>query len=139
MLFIPKKFKFKKHRKGKVFNRILVSSPSLYKLSLGTIGLKALSANRINSKQLDAMRQSINKIIKKTGKLIIHAFPNVPVSKKPIEVRMGKGKGVVDHWVFKIKPGFIICEIITDNKEIAVKALTVISKKLNLKTKIVLN
>lgn len=138
MLFIPKKFKFKKQRKGKNFNKIK-GLPSVYSLTVGSVGLKALSANRISSKQLDAMRQSINKLIKKAGKVIINVFPSIPVTKKPIEIRMGKGKGNVDHWVAKIHPGAVICEIVTDNKDIAIKSLENIQKKLNIKTKIIIN
>ena len=108
-------------------------------MHFGSVGLKALSYNSLTSKQIETLRQSINKVVKKTGKIIIKPFPNVPVSKKPIEVRMGKGKGAVDHWVFKVKPGYILCEIVTDQIEIAVKALVMVKKKLSIKTKIILN
>lgn len=137
MLFVPKKSKFKKSQKGKFFNKIRGSSAGVYQLKTGSVGLKSLSVNRITSKQLETLKQTITKTVKKSGKVIINAFPNTQVSKKPIEVRMGKGKGNVDFWVFKVKPGFILCEIVTDNIEIASTALKIVQKKLNLKSKIV--
>lgn len=137
-MLIPKKSKFKKQQKGKYFNRIK-SLNSYSQLHFGSIGLKALSFSRLTSKQIETIRKSINKLIKKTGRLKIHAFPSVPISQKPLEIRMGKGKGNVDHWIFKIKPGFILCEIITDQVEIAVKALMSVKKKMNIKAKIIFN
>lgn len=137
MLFVPKKSKFKKQQKGKNPNRIKSSTICQYQLNTGGIGLKALSFDRLSSKQLEALRQTLSKFIKKSGRVIINAFPNTPISKKPIEVRMGKGKGNVDHWVFKIKPGFILCEIVTDKIDIAVNALETAQKKLSIKTKII--
>lgn len=139
MLFVPRKFKFKKQRKGKNFNQIKGSSTSVYQLNSGIVGLKAISASRVNSKQLDTIRQSISKVVKKTGKVIINVFPSIPVTKKPIEIRMGKGKGNVDHWVTKIKPGLIVCEVVTDQLDIALKALKNVQKKINIRTKIVIN
>ena len=136
-MFIPKKSKFKKQQKGKFCNRINSSSVIPNQLHFGSIGLKALSFSSLTSKQLETLRQSINKLLKKTGRIVINAFPSTPVSKKPIEVRMGKGKGNVDHWVFKVKPGFILCEIVTDQIEIAIKALEAVKKKLSIKTKII--
>lgn len=138
-MFVPKKSKFKKQQKGKLCNKINSSTIRLNQLNFGSIGLKAMSYNNLTSKQIETLRQSINKIVKKTGKIVIRPFPNVPVSKKPIEVRMGKGKGNVDHWIFKVKPGYILCEIVTDQIEIAAKALIMVKKKLSIKTKIILN
>ena len=136
-MFIPKKSKFKKQQKGKFCNRINSSSVEPNQLHFGSVGLKALSFSSLSSKQLETLRQSISKSVKKTGRVVINAFPSTPVSKKPIEVRMGKGKGNVDHWVFKVKPGFVLCEIITDQVEVAVKALEAVKKKLSIKTKII--
>jgi large subunit ribosomal protein L16 len=137
MLFVPKKSKFKKSQKGKFFNKISGSAVGLYKLKTGSVGLKSLSVNRLTSKQLETLKQTITKTVKKSGKVIINAFPNTQVSKKPIEVRMGKGKGNVDCWVFKVKPGFVFCEVVTDNIEIAITALEIVQKKLNIRSKIV--
>jgi large subunit ribosomal protein L16 len=135
-MFIPKKFKFKKQQKGRISNHIdsaIVSD----QLCFGSLGLKAMSFDRITSKQVETMRQSLSKSMRKTGRLVFNFFPNQPISKKPLEVRMGKGKGNIDHWIFKIKPGFILCEIITDQMKIARKALTSLKKKMNIKTKII--
>lgn len=139
MLFVPKKSKFKKQHKGKLPNCIKGTNGDMYKLTIGSVGLKALSFDRLSSKQLETLRQTISKLVKKSGKVIINAFPDTPVSKKPIEVRMGKGKGNVDHWIFKVKPGFVLCEIVTDNKDTAILALETIQKKLSVKTKIIFN
>lgn len=106
-------------------------------LHFGSLGLKAITSDRITSKQIETMRQSLSKSIRKTGRLVFNIFPNKPISQKPLEVRMGKGKGNVDHWILKIKPGFILCEIITDQIEIAKKALILLKKKMNIKTKII--
>jgi large subunit ribosomal protein L16 len=136
-MFIPKKVKFKKQQKGKLCNKIKIFSLELYQLHVGTIGLKALTASRFSSKQVFTFKQTINKYLKKTGKLILNLFPNIPITKKPLEVRMGKGKGSIDTWIFKIQPGFILCEIITDNKICAIETLHIVQKKLNFKTKII--
>lgn len=139
MLFVPKKYKYKKQQKGKLFNKINSSNTNLYQLKTGSIGLKAISYARLSSKQIEALRQTISKFVKKSGRVVINAFPSTPITKKPIEVRMGKGKGNVDHWVFKVKPGFVLCEIVTDNIDLALTSLEVVQKKLNMKTKIILN
>jgi large subunit ribosomal protein L16 len=138
-MFIPKKFKFKKQQKGKVYNKIKIFSLEFNQLRVGTIGLKALTASRFSSKQIFTFKQTINKYLKKTGKLVLNLFPNIPLTKKPLEVRMGKGKGAVATWIFKIQPGFILCEIITDNKIKAIETLHIVQKKLNFKTKIIFN
>lgn len=137
-MLIPKRSKFKKQQKGKFFNRIN-SINSSDQLCFGSIGLKSLSFSRLTAKQIETLRKSISKLVKKTGRLIIHAFPNTPISQKPLEIRMGKGKGNVDHWVFKVKPGFLLCEIITDQIEVAKKALMSVRKKMNIKTRIIYN
>ena len=137
-MFVPKKFKFKKQQKGMIPNSIN-SLNCVNQLTFGSIGLKAISFCRLSSKQIETIKKIITKQIKKTGRLIIHAFPNVSISQKSVENRMGKGKGNVDHWIFKIKPGFIFCEIVTDQVEIAKKALTSIIKRISLKVRIILN
>ena len=139
MLFIPRRSKFKKQQKGKSFNRINSSSTDLYALKFGSVGLKAMSSGRLSSKQIDSVRQSISKVIKKLGRVKTNIFPDTPISKKPIEVRMGKGKGNVDHWVFKVKPGFVLYEVETDFIQVAVKALESGQIRLPIKTKIIFN
>jgi large subunit ribosomal protein L16 len=134
MLFIPTRQKYKKQQKGKAFNKI-TNSKSI--LTYGQIGLKVLSSYRLNSKQLLALYNGLKKKIKRKGKLIINVFPQTPISKKPIEVRMGKGKGNVSYWVSKIKSGVILCEISTPYIVFAKKVLNHARFKLPIKTKIV--
>ena len=135
MLFIPKKSKFKKQQKGRAFNKI--SNNLNFNKIEGDLGLKALSFGKITSKQLKAIRQLINKIIKKSGQLQMCAFPQTPITKKPKEIRMGKGKGNVDHWVLKVKPGFILCKIRTNSLLLCSKALNLVKFRFPIKTKIV--
>jgi large subunit ribosomal protein L16 len=137
-MFIPKRSKFKKQQKGIIPNSISGLN-YVNQLTFGSIGLKAISFCRLNSKQIETIKKIICKQIKKTGRLVIHGFPNVPISQKSVENRMGKGKGNVDHWIFKIKPGFIFCEVITDQVEIAKKALASVIKRMSLKVRIILN
>jgi len=138
MSFIPKRSKYSKYHKGKANNRVFKRT-ELTRLVSGTVGLKALTFGRITSKQFTAARQAIAKIIKKSGRVTLQGFPDLAVSKKPIEVRMGKGKGSVDHWAFKIRPGYIFCEVNTESTNLAVKALTAAKFRLPIKTKIVFN
>lgn len=137
MLF-PKKKKFKKQHKGKNF-KVVNQVFELNRLNFGSIGLKSISVGRLTSKQIEAMRQSINKIIKRSGRLIITIFPDTPISKKPIEVRMGKGKGNVSHWVSKIKSGTLLCEVETSSIQLGLKALKLAQYRLPIKTKILFN
>ena len=138
MALLPKKTKFKKQQKGKNFN--LISNVSeINKLKFGSIGLKAISSGRLTSKQIESIKQAINKVIKKTGRLKLNVFPSTPITKKPIEVRMGKGKGNVDHWIFKIKNGITLCEIETSSVTTGLKALKSAQYRLPIKTKIIFN
>lgn len=139
MLLNPRNFKYKKQQKGKSFKIILGRRPNLTPLNFGSIGLKALSAGRLTAQQINSVRQCINKRIKKLGRLKVNIFPHTPISKKPIEVRMGKGKGNVDHWVFNVKPGFILYEIETAFHSVALKALQSGQIRLPIKTKIIFN
>jgi len=138
MLFIPKKSKFKKRQKGKRLNTINKVF-TLNKLPFGSLGLKATSTGHMTSKQIATLRQTINKLIKKRGKLKINIFPNTPISKKPLEVRMGKGKGAIDRWIFKVRCGTVLCEIQTPSLFIGVQALKLAQYKMPLKTKIIYN
>lgn len=134
---IPNSTKFKKSHKGVTYNQAYKNIDSSRFLS-GAVSLKVQEGGRITSKQIEAIRFTITKIIKKVGVLRINAFALLPISKKPVETRMGKGKGSVDHWVFCAQPGFILCEIITKNKFLASIALKIAQGKLPLKTKIIL-
>ena len=138
MLFVPKKSKFKKYQKGKSFKRINKVC-SFICLKKGSVGLKSLDFGRLTSKQIESSKQAITKVIKKTGKLYINVFPQTAISKKPLEIRMGKGKGSVDHWIFKVRAGTVLCEIETDFILLAIKALRLGQIRLPLKTKIIYN
>lgn len=135
---MPKKFKFKKQQKGRSFNKI-TKIQTLNTLKFGSFGLKTIEAGRLSSKQIKSMLLFLNKFMKKKGKVTLRIFPHIPVTKKPIEVRMGKGKGNVSIWVSKLKAGTFLCEIETTYKLLALITLTNIKKKLPLKTKIYSN
>jgi large subunit ribosomal protein L16 len=134
MLLIPKKQKYKKLQKGKSFNKI---KPQNNHLVYGQIGLKVLTSSRVKSKQLVAIYNNIKKKIKKRGKVILTVFPQTPVTKKPTEIRMGKGKGGVSFWASKISAGSVICEISTFYTALAINILKKIRFKISPKTKLI--
>ena len=136
-MLIPKKYKYKKQQKGKRPNRINFGRISS-SLSLNTVLLKSTQFGRISSKQLSASYQAINKQIKKYGKVCLKVFPQVPISKKPTEIRMGKGKGSVDFWVAKIQTGTTLFEIKTasSNFNQILSALRLARIRLPISTKI---
>jgi large subunit ribosomal protein L16 len=137
MLFKPKETKFSKQYKGRKFNKIS-SCVSLQKTSspMEVAVLKALNHARFPEKLLLTIKQTLSKKIKKQGKFSIKLLADVPVSKKPLEIRMGKGKGAIDHWVAKVVPGAHIIEIHELSMVKAVKLLREIQKKLPIHTKI---
>ena len=139
MLLSPRRFKYRKQQKGKSINKISVNSKDNKKLMFGSIGLKSLESGRLTAKQIQSVKQVINKKIKKIGRLKANVFPQIPVSKKPVEVRMGKGKGNVDHWVFRVKAGVVLYEIETTSLLNSIKALELSQRRLPLKTKIIFN
>lgn len=136
MLFTPKKTKFRKQQKGKKFNMIN-KIETLETLKHGIIGLKILDSGRITANHIIACRQCMNKIMKKAGQIRINILADTPITKKPIEIRMGKGKGAVDHWISKVSSGTVIFEIETTSKILAIKALKAAQIKLPLNTKII--
>jgi large subunit ribosomal protein L16 len=107
MLLQPKKIKYTKIKKGKLLKFEYKSNT----LKFGTIGLKAAESGTINARQIEAARQAIVRKIQRKGKIWIRIFPSVPITKKPIEVRMGKGKGAVNYWAAKIKKGTVLFEV----------------------------
>lgn len=131
MFLQPSRVKYKKIKKGK-----LAKFSYKNNLNFGTIGLKALESGFISARQLESARQAITRKIKKKGKLWIKIFPNLPITKKPTEVRMGKGKGNVSHWVAKIKGGSVLFEVCGINRKNAIKAFKTGSAKLPVKTQI---
>lgn len=133
MFLQPKKIKYKKLHKNKLLKLEFRSN----QLRFGTIGLKALKSGLISARQLEAARQAINRKIKRKGKIWIRVFPVLPVTKKPIEVRMGKGKGSVDHWSVKVKGGTVLFEICGVIKQKAILAFITGGAKLPIKTTII--
>ena len=129
----PKKVKRRKVQKG----RMKGMSNRSNKVAYGTYGLKALESGWITSRQIEATRISISRRVRKLGKMWIRIFPDKPITKKPAETRMGKGKGSPEYWVAVIKPGRILYEIDGVPEEIAQEAFRLCSHKLSLKTKMV--
>ena len=129
----PARTKYRKAHKGRIHGRASRGES----LNYGAYGLKAMEPERIISKQIEASRVSLTRFMKRTGKVWLRIFPNIPVSKKPTEVRMGKGKGSPEYWVCRVKPGRIIFEIDGVSESVAREALYKASTKLPIKTKFV--
>ncbi|UWI83164.1 50S ribosomal protein L16 [Wolbachia endosymbiont of Howardula sp.] len=135
-MFIPKKSKYKKMFKGRIKGNAKGGSI----LSFGEYGLKALESSRIHSKHIETARRVISRTLKRSGKIWIRIFPDSPVSKKPVDVRMGKGKGSVEFWIFKVTPGRILFEISNDVPiQLAKLALEKATAKLPIKCKFISN
>jgi large subunit ribosomal protein L16 len=132
-MLMPKRTKYRKMMKGR--NRGYARSG--YKIAFGNIAIKAVEAGRINSRQIEAARITSTRAINRQGKIWIRVFPAKPLTKRPLEVRMGKGKGPIDQYVMNIKPGRIIFEMAGVSKELAIEALTLAQHKLPFKTKII--
>ena len=126
----PKRTKFRKQFKGR--NRGLANNGN--KVSFGQFGLQATERGRITARQIEAARRAMTRHIKRGGKIWIRIFPDVPISSKPLEVRMGKGKGNVDHWVAKIQPGAVLYEMEGVSEELAREAFRLAANKLPIKT-----
>ncbi len=126
----PKRTKFRKQMKGR--NRGLANVGS--KVSFGEYGLKAVGRGRITSRQIESARRAITRHVKRGGKIWIRVFPDKPISKKPLEVRMGKGKGNVEYWVAPIQPGRVLYEIEGVSEELAREAFSLAAAKLPVQT-----
>jgi large subunit ribosomal protein L16 len=126
----PKRTKYRKQQKGR--NQGLAKGGE--RVSFGEFGLKAMERGRLTARQIESARRAMTRHVKRGGKVWIRIFPDVPVTKKPIEVRMGKGKGNVEYWVAKIKPGFVMYEMEGVTEEIAREAFKLASAKLPIKT-----
>ncbi len=126
----PKRTKFRKLHKGRIRGEAKGGSD----LNFGSYGLKATQPERITARQIEAARRAMTRHIKRGGKIWIRVFPDVPVSKKPLEVRMGKGKGNVEYWVCKIQPGRVLYEMEGVNETIAREAFRLAAAKLPFKT-----
>jgi len=126
----PKRTKFRKVQKGR--NRGLAQNGN--KVSFGEFGLKATARGRVTARQIEAARRAMTRHIKRGGKIWIRVFPDTPISTKPLEVRMGKGKGNVDYWVAKIQPGSVLYEMEGVPEDLAREAFQLAAAKLPIKT-----
>jgi large subunit ribosomal protein L16 len=129
----PKRTKFRKAHKGRIHGNAKGGT----QLNFGAFGLKATSPARITARQIEAARRAITRHLRRSGRVWIRIFPDVPVSTKPAEVRMGKGKGNPEYWVARVKPGRIMFEIDGVNGDLATEALKLASAKLPLDTRVV--
>jgi large subunit ribosomal protein L16 len=129
----PKRTKFRKQFKGRIHGQ----ATSGAELNFGSYGLKALEPNRVTAREIEAARRAITRHMKRSGRVWIRIFPDVPVSKKPTEVRMGKGKGTPEYWVCRVKPGRIMFEIDGVPVALAREALRLGAAKLPIRTRFV--
>jgi len=129
----PARTKYRKAHKGRIHGK----ASRCDKLNFGEYGIKALQPERIISNQIEAARVALTRHMKRTGKVWTRVFPNIPVSKKPVEVRMGKGKGAPEFWVCRVKPGRILFEVDGVTETVAKIALYKASAKLPIKTKFI--
>jgi large subunit ribosomal protein L16 len=129
----PKRTKFRKAHKGKI-KGVAKGGTSL---NFGSYGLKALEAERVTARQIEAARRAMTRQMKRAGRVWIRIFPDLPVSKKPTEVRMGKGKGSVEYWAARVAPGRVMFEIDGVDDDTAREALSLAAAKLPIKTRIV--
>ena len=129
----PARTKYRKAHKGRIHGK----ASRCDKLNFGEYGIKALQPDRIISNQIEAARVALTRYMKRTGKVWTRIFPNIPVSKKPTEVRMGKGKGTPEFWVCRVKPGRILFEVDGVTESVARVALYKASAKLPIKTKFI--
>lgn len=129
----PKRTKYRKAHKGRIHG----NAKGGYELNFGQYGLKALQPERVTARQIEAARRAIQRHVKRAGRLWIRVFPDVPVSAKPAEVRMGKGKGSVEFWACRVKPGRIMFELDGVPQELAREAFERAAAKLPIKTKFV--
>tara|TARA_R110000824_G_scaffold315042_1_gene502039 strand:- start:52789 stop:53202 length:414 start_codon:yes stop_codon:yes gene_type:complete len=127
----PKRTKFRKQMKGR--NRGLAHRGST--VSFGEYGLKALDRGRLTARQIESARRALTRHVKRGGKIWIRVFPDKPITKKPLEVRQGKGKGSVEYWVAQIQPGKVLFEIEGVTEELAVEAFNLAAAKLPFATK----
>ncbi len=129
----PKRTKFRKAHKGRIHGMAKGGTS----LNFGQFGLKALEPERVTARQIEAARRAITRAMKRAGRVWIRIFPDVPVSQKPAEVRMGSGKGAPEFWVARVKPGRVMFEIDGVPADVAHNALTLGAAKLPIKTKFV--
>ena len=132
-MLMPKKVKYRKQQRGRMTGKAWTGS----QLAFGDFGIKTLEPGYITDRQIEASRIAITRFVKRGGKVWIRIFPDKPVTKKPAETRMGKGKGAPDHWVAVVKPGRILFEMEGVSLVDAMEAMRLASHKLSLRTKFV--
>ena len=129
----PARTKFRKQHKGRIHG----AAKGGHTLTFGEYGLKATEPDRVTARQIEAARRALTRHMKRSGQVWIRVFPDVPVSKKPLEVRMGSGKGSIELWVCRVKPGRILFEVDGVSVQTAREALTLAAAKLPIKTRFV--
>lgn len=129
----PANTKFRKAHKGRIHGK----AKGGFKLNFGEYGLKALEPERVTARQIEAARRALTRRMSRTGRVWVRVFPDVPVSTKPAEVRMGSGKGSPEYWVCRVKPGRILFEVDGVTRAVAKEAFALAAAKLPIKTKIV--
>jgi large subunit ribosomal protein L16 len=134
-MLVPSKTKYRKAQKGG--KKITGYATSGNTLAYGSFGLKSLEAGKLNSKQIESARKVLSRYMKRAGKMWIMVFPHTPVTQKPAEVRMGSGKGNVEYYIAKIKPGRVIFEVDGVENDVAIASLMKAAAKLPFKTKII--
>ena len=132
-MLAPKRTKFRKQHKGRIHGKAKGGTA----LNFGSWGLKAIQPERITARQIEAARRAMTRQMKRQGRVWGRIFPDVPVSKKPTEVRMGKGKGAVEYWAARVKPGRIMFEIDGVSEPVAREALRLAAMKLPIKSRVV--
>jgi large subunit ribosomal protein L16 len=129
----PKRVKYRKRQKGRIRGKAYRGST----VDFGDFGLQAIGAGRITARQIEAARMAVNRHVKRSGKLWIRIFPDTPITKKPAETRMGKGKGSPEEWVAVVKPGKVLYEISGVSEEVAKEAFNLAAHKLGLPTRFI--
>ena len=129
----PKRTKFRKAHKGRIHGK----AKGGFTLNFGSFGLKAMAPERVTARQIEAARRALTRHMKRAGRVWIRIFPDVPVTAKPAEVRQGKGKGSVEYWACRVKPGRVMFEIDGVSKDVAKRAFELAAAKLPLPTKFV--
>ncbi len=129
----PKKTKFRKAHKGRIHGL----AKGGFELAFGSFGLKSTEPERVTARQIEAARRAITREMKRAGRVWIRVFPDLPVSKKPVEVRMGKGKGSVEFWAARVKPGRILFEVDGVPADVAKEALRLGAMKLPITTRVI--
>ncbi len=132
-MMMPKNTKYRKAHKGRIHG----NAKGGFTLNFGEYGLKALEPERVTARQIEAARRAISRHVKRVGRLWIRIFPDVPVTRKPAEVRMGSGKGSVEFWVCRVKPGRVLFEVDGVTEQVAREAFERAAAKLPIKTKFI--